>query len=248
MGSGIVNEVLFFCNVSTNNVSRMAPHSITYYDLTFVLKGSLSYVINGRKYHLNENDAIFLVPGTLRERLSDNQKAKYVSFNFSLNEEIKLGTYLKDIINDEIKRLISVFPHSHLTSSFHSKEKLECVLNYVLYEIINNSELESQNQHIIKILKYIEAHLSENMTLDDISKHINLTKEYTSNLFKKELGTTVIDYVNRRKMMVAKNLIDSGEVRLTEVASRLGFENYSYFSKLFKKYYDTSPVKRKGNN
>ena len=94
-------------------------------------------------------------------------------------------------------------------------------------------------------MKYIESHLSQSLSLKEISDHINLTKEYTAYLFKKEIGKTIIDYINERKMIIAKNMIDSGQTSLKEVSFSLGFENYSYFSKLFKRYYDVSPVKRK---
>ena len=241
---GIVKEVLFFCNVSPKKVNRIAPRTIKYYDLTFVLKGSLTYIINGEQYILHENDAIFLKPGTMRERIAEKHQAKYVSFNFLLNTDIKAETFLREIINNDIKKLISIFPQSHLSDSFHSKEKLESILNYILYEIIDNVGYKTQNQHIIKGLKYIEAHLSQNLSLKEISDHIGLTKEYTAYLFKKETGKTIIDYINERKMILAKNMIDNGQASLKDVALGLGFENYSYFSKLFKKYYNTAPVKR----
>lgn len=242
---GILKEAFFYCNVSRNKVSKIAPHILNYYDLTFVLKGRLTYIINQKRYTLYKNDAIFLTPGMLRERLAEDRQTQYVSFNFHLNENIGLETFLKGIISDEIKRLISVFPQSHLTSSFHSKEKIESILNYILYELINNLHFESQNKHIIKILKYIDANLSQNLTLEQISNHVYLTKEYTASLFKKETGKTIIEYINERKMVIAKNMIDSGQNSLKDVALNVGFENYSYFSRLFKKYYGTSPVKRK---
>ena len=181
----------------------------------------------------------------MRERIAENHQAKYVSFNFLLNEDIAIENFLKGIINSEIEKLISVFPQRHLSDSFHSKEKTQSILNYILYEIIDNAGYKSQNQHIIKILKYIEAHLSQNLSLKEISDYISLTKEYTAYLFKKETGKTIIDYINERKMIIAKNMIDSGQASLKDVALSLGFENYSYFSKLFKKYYDTTPVKRR---
>lgn len=241
----LVKEVLFYCNVSTKKVTKISAHILNYYDLTFVLKGSLTYVIDGKKYILNENDVAFLIPGTQRERYSENRPAKYVSFNFLSDQNIEIETYLNGLINDEIKRLVSVFPQRHLTDSFHSKEKIESILNYILYELIDNAGYKSKNPHIIKILKYIEANLSQNLTLYQISSYVNLTKEYTATLFKKETGKTIIDYVNERKMIIAKNMIDSGQTCLKDVAFSLGFDNYSYFSKLFKKHYGSPPVKRR---
>lgn len=242
---GVVKDVLFYCNVSTNKVSRMPPKTIKYYDLTFVFKGKLTYIIDGIQYDLEENDAIFLPPGTLRERLPTDQHTRYISFNFLLHDDLALDIFLTDIISDDIRKLISVLPQRHLTPTFHAKEKAESLLNYILYEIMDNAGFKSQNVHVIKILKHIEANITQDLTLAKISEHVNLTKEYTANLFKKETGKTIIDYINERKMIIAKNMIDSGESSLQDIAAGLGFKNYSYFSKLFKKYYDTSPVKWK---
>jgi len=69
-----------------------------------------------------------------------------------------------------------------------------------------------------------------------------LSKEYTSYIFKKEIGKTLTDYVNERKMLLAQELIRNGEMSLTDIAVYLGFENYNYFSRLFKRYVEISPL------
>ena len=89
---------------------------------------------------------------------------------------------------------------------------------------------------------YIEEHITEDLRLQKISEQMNLSKEYTSYIFKKETGKTLTDYVNERKILLAGELIRSGGISLTEVAAYLGFENYNYFSRLFKRYMEISPV------
>ncbi len=243
----IVKELLFYCNVATNQSRNLTSEIIPYFDLTFVLKGELTYIINGEKCVLRENDAILLRPNTVRERLGDSHPVKYVSFNFLMNEEINIDPYSESIINSDIRKLIAIFPQSHLSPSFHSKEKLEGILNYILYEMIDISLFKSKNQNVIKILKYIENNIALPLTLTQISQAVNLSKEYTANLFKKEMGKTIIEYINEQKMLLAKNMIDNGETSLNDIAVSLGFENYSYFSKVFKKCYGIPPVKMKAN-
>jgi len=242
---GIVKENLFYCNVSANRCVKISPEAINYYDLTFVLKGSLTYIIDGTKYILEENDAILLKPGAIRERYAGSTPVKYVSFNFLLNEPVQAETFMKGIINSEIRTLVSTFPQSHISPLYHSKEKTECILNYILYEIIDTSVFKSKNSYVVEILKYVENNLSQKLSLAQISAKVNLTKEYTATLFKKETGKTLSNYINERKMLAAKNMIDNEAISLRDVAYCLGFENYSYFSKVYKKYYATSPVKRK---
>lgn len=241
----LVKENLFYCNVSVSKNKRMPPRSIQYYDLTFVLKGCLTYRINGMQYILEENDAILIRPGSVRERLPGDSPVTYVSFNFLLNQELQVATFMKGVINNEIRMLISAFPQSHISPFYHAKEKTESILSYILYEIIDASLFESRNPYIVEILKYIENNLSQKLSLAQVSDHIHLTKEYTAFLFKKEMNKTLTDYINERKMIAAKNMIANGSGSLKDIAADLGFENYSYFSKLFKKYHGTAPVKRK---
>ena len=74
---------------------------------------------------------------------------------------------------------------------------------------------------------------------------MNLSREYTSYIFKKEMGNTLTAYVNERKLLLAKELITDGAMNLTDIASYLGYENYNYFSRSFIKYLDITPIARK---
>ena len=91
------------------------------------------------------------------------------------------------------------------------------------------------------IIKFINEHISEPITLSTVSEKVNLTKEYVSHIFKKETGKTVTDYINERKMIIAKEMILGSHYELYEISERMGYDNYSYFSKLFKKQFGASP-------
>ena len=57
----------------------------------------------------------------------------------------------------------------------------------------------------------------------------------------------MVEYANERKMLIAKDLILEDKLSLQEVALSLGFSNYSYFSKVFKKHFNTSPIRFKNS-
>ena len=115
------------------------------------------------------------------------------------------------------------------------------MLNYILLELMNNYSVSSQNEHIHKILKYIDEHINEQLSLRIISKEINLSREYTSYIFKKEMSTTLTDYINERKLLLAKELISRQNMTLSQVAQHISFDNYNYFCRLFKKHFGISP-------
>lgn len=245
MKNYMVSDVLHYCNVSLDRCSSMPRKKIDFYDLTFVLSGEMVYTADDRTYTLKKNDAVFLRPGTMRSRAPGTGPVEYVSFNFQLRdgEDLPFPPYLHGCISKNIKRLVAVFPQSHLSCYYHAEEKLANMLNYILFELLDVAALQSTNEHIFRITRYIDEHITQTMSLQTISREVGLSKEYTSFIFKKEIGQTLTDYINQRKMLMAKELILKNEMSLADLSVYLGYNNYNYFSRLFKRYFDITPVK-----
>jgi two-component system response regulator YesN len=83
--------------------------------------------------------------------------------------------------------------------------------------------------------------------LDDLSEELHLSKEYISRTFKKETDKTIIGYINEQKMFLAKELITNHNMSLVNVATQLGYDDYNYFSRIFKKHFSTAPNMFKKN-
>lgn len=244
MDHGMVREVTHYCNITARKCKKISEMVIDYYDFTVVLDGTMVYYADGTKYVLEKNDAIFFKPGTRRVRDAGDEVVRYVSFNFHAlpGVEFPFSDYMPGCITADIRKLVSVYPHSHLSSFYHSREKCSCMLNYILYELLDASAVRCDNEYVSRIMNYVDEHLGEKLTLKGISSYVGLSREYTCNIFKRETGKTLTDYINERKMLLAKELILSDEMSLTDVAAYLGFENYNYFSRLFKRYLEVSPL------
>lgn len=250
MNQYIVKDVLHYCNVSFDKSTYFSSHKIDYYDLTFVLSGTMKYEADGKVIELNKNDAMLLKPGTMRSRLAVEKPVKYVSFNFSVmpNVELPLENYLQNCITLDIRKITSAFSHSHLTPYYHSKEKVANLLNFILYELIDVSFLKSTNPHVLKIVRYVAEHITEKMSLKSISNEIGLTKEYTAYIFKKHTNKTLTHYINERKILLAKEMILRNEMPLNDLSTYLGYDNYNYFYRIFKQHFDITPTKIKQKN
>lgn len=245
----LVRELIHYCNITTKKCLRIDEHIIDYYDLTFVLEGSMTYYANGVKYVLQKNDALFLKPRTKRARDCGEDTVRYVSFNFYAYKDaiFSFEEYMPKCITANIRKLVTIYPTSHISPNYYafesySMEKCMCMLNYILFELLETATSRYNNEHINKILKYIDENIYENLSLQAISDHVNLSKEYTCAIFKREINKTLTDYINERKLMLARELIISRELALSDVASRLGFNNYNYFCRLFKAYYGMTPM------
>ncbi len=117
-----------------------------------------------------------------------------------------------------------------------------------IVDSISNKRLSIERPEILKLKQYVLERLSEDINLEMAAKVTNMSRSYLSTIFKKETGEAFTDYVNRLKMEEARELIQKLGLKTYEAAEKLGFQDESYFSKLFKKYIGISPSKvNKGN-
>ncbi len=245
MPNYLVKDVIYYCNITTARCTRLSQQSIDYYDFTFVLEGTLNYYANNQKYTLHKHDAILLKPNTLRARDAGTEAVRYVSFNFHIFEDAKLpfDEFLPKCITANMRKILSTYPSSHLSSLHYSREKCQIMLNYLLYELLDEitAQIQYPNEHVLNILNYVEDHIHEKLSLQEIACQINMSKEYVSYLFKKEMHQTLTDYIHERKLLIARDLILLGEMSLADVAAYMGFENYNYFCRLFKRRFEITP-------
>lgn len=100
---------------------------------------------------------------------------------------------------------------------------------------------DSQSEDIFnRLQKYVEKHYMDKLTLSTISKEIHANGSYLSRLYKEKTGHTLFDVINQKKLEKAKEYLSEGK-RVSEVAVLVGFEDVSYFSRVFKKYEGCSP-------
>ncbi|MCK8826931.1 PocR ligand-binding domain-containing protein [Natroniella acetigena] len=98
-----------------------------------------------------------------------------------------------------------------------------------------------KNKDIIRrAMKYIRENYDENINLDQVASEVGLSAAYFSKLFKEELDITYTDYLNRVRIEEAKKLLEK-EYSLADIAQMSGFNDQSYFSKVFKKFEGVSP-------
>lgn len=98
-----------------------------------------------------------------------------------------------------------------------------------------------QNEHIRKTIAYVHKNLSETLTLNDICNEININKCYLCNLFKQEVKMSFCDYVTRQRIVLAKELLKSKDLRIQDIAYRCGFKSTAYFCTCFRKIVGISP-------
>lgn len=107
------------------------------------------------------------------------------------------------------------------------------------------------NAAFLHAVRYIDAHLTEGCTLQQLAAEMNMHANYLGQIFKKETGKTYTTYVTELRIEKAKEMLDSKVLSISEIASLLGFNDYFYFLKTFKRVVGMTPKQYRqgfGNN
>ncbi len=101
---------------------------------------------------------------------------------------------------------------------------------------------EHENQMIVKAKEYIRNHFQKDLSLDDVSRQLDLSPYYFSKLFKEEVGSNFVEYMTNLRMEKAKQLLLNDEMSMKEICSAVGYSDPNYFSRIFKKNTGTTPT------
>lgn len=93
------------------------------------------------------------------------------------------------------------------------------------------------------ICAYIKEQYSEKITLDSITESVGFSKYYASRLFKKYMGTTIIDYLIQVRIEKAKELLTNSDYSIKQISYMIGYQDPNYFTWSFKKCLGVSPIK-----
>lgn len=163
-----------------------------------------------------------------------------------------------DTSNLEFERLIKSDEaralYDKVVSEFGSSNMFrECgiiasVLSLILYIARNHTKTFDSTKQTAKeegiriAVSYIYANMQQKITLDTLASVSGFSKYYFSREFKKSVGLTPVEFLNLARCEYAKKLLKSDKLSICEISEKCGFEDMSYFGKVFKKFYGVSPA------
>lgn len=107
---------------------------------------------------------------------------------------------------------------------------------------ISNKNTDSSNDVIEQAKKYIADNFTKNITLDDVSYHVNISSYYFSRIFKEATNQNFIDYLTELRIEKAKELLNSTQYSMKEICQMCGYSDPNYLSKSFKKKVGVTPT------
>lgn len=137
--------------------------------------------------------------------------------------------------------------YSELHDRFESFDSLCKFLNEVFKQLEQQNNIpvnENENLHYFEqLVKYIDSHYDQELYLKDLAAKFYMNQFHCSRLFKKVLGKTFSEYVQGIRISKASQLIRGTNLSIEEIAQKVGYSDYFYFSKVFKKEFGITPAK-----
>lgn len=134
--------------------------------------------------------------------------------------------------------------------AFHNKVASKGIIYMLISRFLKDAQPKdsSSDNRIINVVNFIRKNIDKNIDIDTLAGLSYLSKDHFIRLFKSEMKTTPLQYIVKKKIEKAQLLLITKDLAIKEIAYTLGYDNYSYFIKLFKKQTGLTPQTYKESN
>ena len=225
-------------------------------ELTYVDKGALHSVADGRDILLEQGDLVIYAPGQWHMQYADvDMSPSFITITFDL-----AGEYPEELINRKF-----TIPQSAVTTLQRMLRELDrmdefsadmviCMLQVLLLELLREqanpagtklratNAVNSENEIIRRAQQYISEHVREKLTVPLVARHVDVSPSYLTALFRKNLQISPGEYVRRIKLQESKQMIREDNMNFTEIAAALQYSTVHHFSRQFKDKFGITPT------
>lgn len=237
-------------------------------EMLVVVHGIMGLRINNRTYQLNTGEAILIKSRVPHETFviepsCHTDMLQFTPDSLMNNENLAQGQYLSRLINSAepfifktgtaiteevtgyVKAIAGELEKKDSAYDMYIKANLYMLLAcFYRHGILNNSDTVFKHREINKImpiLKHIDEHFQEQITLESAADLLKFNPEYFCRLFKKATGMTFTDYLNFVRICHSENELIFSDKSIGEISLDCGFSSISYFNRVFKKFKLISP-------
>lgn len=197
-----------------------------------------SVFLQESNYHKVITEASAVLETMAREGIDANQLSKfYHDFQQILYYALKQkGIQAHQIFHDQ----------QSLKKSQKACRTVKDLIEWIAHSVMQVEEFSNRSNQsdstLEKAIKYITVNIDKDISRDDIANEVYLNPDYLSRIFKKETGLSISEYLLQQRMKISQELLEKTEMSISAVATYVGYNNFSYFSKIFKKQFGTTPV------
>lgn len=250
-----VNE----CKRSTDECRRNNFFNVHWHEGVEILhctRGGGEIIIDSEIYPINVGDTIVVNSNCLHSVncLSEETMRFYClipsdtfceNFGFNISET----KYVPKIQNAAFKDIFETISNEFAAKQPYYKTKIKseilnlfvCLSRNYTAKISAVEASDTKKRMVKSAIKYIKENYAEHIQIEDVAENVGFSRYYFCHSFKEMTGTSVVNYINMLRCEKARTYIYSRKYNISEIALMCGFENFSYFTKTYKKYMGLLP-------
>ena len=226
-------------------------HCHSQFEMIGVLEGDIMITLEGKKYRVSQGQSVMITPLSYHT-ITANKKGCYRRLTTLFDASA---------IPEEIRAYFTVGESEIFIASSHQLERLmnickeedpslyhplaEALMIEVFYEALRASQsgtAAETDEFLQSAIGYIEEHIGEMISLESLAKHTSRSPSSFSHLFEAKMGISPKQYILQKKFALANKMINDG-VPPTIAAIKIGYENYSNFYRIYRRYFGKSPAR-----
>lgn len=230
-------------------------HGDYFYVFEYIISGRGYIQENNRSYEVHAGDAYILRPNTYQHYRSDKDDPwTKVWFNV-------YGSFVRHMLSDYSLESTVVFPgvqngeflleivRAIENNPISSSDQIAVLLlKHIQTLAASLNAGDNSSQAALAVKQYIEEHLTQPLSIDEVANHVHLSRSRVLHLFKEVYNITPYQYYSSLKMELAISLLTRTPLSITEISDQLGFNGCQHFSSAFKKHYGMSPAAYRRNS
>lgn len=203
--------------------------------------------LDNTRYYVVQLDLQWLVPEY------DPRLSKYADHLMMRAQAVERFIRQDDVLCDMLRRIVEENDRRRIGYEMNIKALGLAIVAHLLRSCPLETNVVTPHDETIKytreVLYYLSHHYAQTLNLDDLAKEIGLNKYYVCRIFKRHTGCTVVQYLNKLRCYMALSVIANG-ASASAAAETVGFSDYNYFSRTFKKLMGCRPseVAQKGKD
>lgn len=216
--------------------------------IIYCLHGTGTLFFGGESYHITPGMGFVMPRGCPHEYYSNGNiwDTRWVCFDgFAADETAKIFKLDQPRIftlyeTKDLERLHRNMHEAINSDRFYGTYRASGILYSFLVELnrlinVQSSSHGAVSLPLVRAVDYINIHYRERITLDSLSEAAGVSKQYICRLFRDEMSIRPMEYITKRKIQAARELLRTTDKRIDEIAEELGFCSASYFEKMFKR-------------
>ncbi|WP_425501880.1 AraC family transcriptional regulator [Paraliobacillus salinarum] len=251
-------KLLYITHTAYDKGWHSTKHTHHFTELFYIVKGKGVILLQNQEVPVKENDLVIINPNVEHTEKSNSlDSLEYIalgieglSFSLPDEEESQMGLFTYHGDQKDILFYLNKLLHEIKQNDDDYEIVCQNIIEILIIKLrrdkkftLTKTETKNLNRSVSLIQHYLNQNYREDISLDSLAEIGHINKFYLAHTFKKDIGVSPIEYLQKVRVREAKLLLETTNYSIASIAEIVGFSSQSFFTQSFKRFTDQTPSK-----